>query len=122
MKTAMLVKMSDLMVPGTRLAHLGDMKVRGEACFYAIPGKTYGESVWEALGLPPGKMDKMKYVATPGIKREFTDQELEPLDEEWTRRYKSAVGSMIYLTRSRFDLLYSVKELARGMSALRQGD
>ncbi len=29
---------------------------------------------------------------------------------------------MIYATRSSFDLLYSVKELARGMSAPRQGD
>ncbi len=67
-------------------------------------------------------MDKMRYEATPGIKREFTDQELEPLDEEWTRRYKSAVGSMICFTRSRFHSLYSVKELARGRSAPRQGD
>ena len=30
LKTAMLVKMSGLMVPGTNSAHLGDTKVRGE--------------------------------------------------------------------------------------------
>ncbi len=52
---------------------------------------------------------------------EYADQELEPLDEERTHRYKSAAGSMIYLTRSRFYLFYSVKALANGMSAPRQG-
>ena len=34
------------------------------------PDKKYAESVREALGLTPDKMDEMKYVATAGIKRE----------------------------------------------------
>ncbi len=60
--------MLDLTVPGTNSAHLGEVKARGEDCFYANLDKKYGKSVWEALGLTPDKMDKMKYVAMPGIK------------------------------------------------------
>ena len=66
----MLVKMSDLVLPGTGSAHLGDTKVRGSDCFYTVPDKKYAEAVWEALGLDPTKMGKMKDMATPGVKRE----------------------------------------------------
>ena len=93
LRTTMLVKMSDLVLPGTSSAHLGDMKVRGIDCFYTVPDKKYAESVWEALGLTPDKMEKTKDLATPAIKRDYTDKELEPLDEEGARSASISIGS-----------------------------
>ena len=48
--------------------------------------------------------------------------EVEPLDEEQAKAYRSAVGSAIYLSSDRRDIQFAVKELARHMSALRQCD
>lgn len=45
-----------------------------------------------------------------------------PLDDEQTRRYRSAVGSAIYLSADRRDIQYATKELARRMSAPRECD
>ena len=46
----------------------------------------------------------------------------EPVNAEMAGRYRSAVGSGIYLSADRRDIAYSVKELARHMAAPRRCD
>ena len=48
--------------------------------------------------------------------------ETTPLSEEEAKRYRSAVGSAIYLSLDRRDIQYAVKEAARHMSQPRQCD
>jgi hypothetical protein len=64
-----------------------------------------------------------KGVATPGVKRpDPTPDEETELGPEEASKYRSAVGSLIYAAGIRTDILYAVKELARGMSKPRKID
>ena len=77
------------------------------------------EIVVEQLGL-----QNAKPVATPGIKEEGRTQEDcdQPLSEEEASKYRALVARYNYLSPDRPDISYSVKELARYMSAPTKGN
>ena len=79
-----------------------------------IDQKDYTEDIVEHFG-----MSGCNPVFTPGAGPELSLTQLENnlLDEEGKRRYQSIVGATMYLAQvSRYDILYAVNQLARGMS------
>ena len=66
---------------------------------------------------PPGKD-----TSTPGVKRHPSDEEEQPLPPEQGSRFRSAVGSLIYLSTDRWGVLYATKALARHMQQPRIAD
>ena len=73
------------------------------------------EIVVEQLGLKEAKP-----VSTPGAKEEGTIQEdsEQPLEGNEVSKYRALVARCNYSSPDRFDISYSVKELARNMSSL----
>ena len=79
-----------------------------------IDQKDHTEDVVERFG-----MKDCNPAFTPGAAPELSlnQPENDLLDEESKRRYQSVVGATMYLAQvSRYDILYAVNQLARGMS------
>jgi hypothetical protein len=112
-KTKVLLKCSPVLAPGCACSHLGDLKIRTLRGWVTVPSPKHLESMPLATGVKASG----KGVRTPGDKREPTEQEKQPLDEVYASKFRSAVGNMIYLSRSRPEILYTCKELARGEPA-----
>jgi hypothetical protein len=118
LKTKVLLKCSPVLSPGCSCEHLGDLKIRTRRGWVTVPNPKHLEQMLQATGIK----ESGKSVRTPGVKREPTENEKEVLDDAYTSKYRSAVGSLIYLSRCRPDVLYSTKELARGMAAPTKAD
>ena len=90
-------------------------KIRLEDAILTVPDEKHARNVIAALGLQPG--DKSQVPSTP---LDLTQK--EELDGEQTAKYRSAVGSAIYLSADRRDGQYATKELARRMARPRKCD
>ena len=69
------------------------------------------------------KLEDAKSVVTPGTKEEGHLKEgcEVPLSSDWTSHYRASVARLNYLAADRPDVAFSVKELARTMSAPTSG-
>ena len=110
------VQAGELEKEGTAVEFLGRTKIRTKDAIVTVPDAKHRKAIIAAAGItakdrsevPSKQLDLMRVVA--------------PLDDEKTKRFRSAVGSAIYLSADRRDIQYATKELARRMSAPRECD
>ena len=100
---------------GVSVEVLGKTKTRLPGCILTAPDPKHAENIIKALGLKPGEKSPV-----PSRKPDLGDT--TPLEAGDAARYRSAVGSGIYLSADRRDIQYAVKELARHMAAPRRCD
>ena len=100
---------------GVSVEVLGKTKTRLPGCILTAPDPKHAENIIKALGLKPGEKSPV-----PSRKPDLNDT--TPLEAGDAARYRSAVGSGIYLSADRRDIQYAVKELARHMAAPRRCD
>ena len=79
-----------------------------------INQKDYTEDIVERFGM---KGCNSAFTTGAGPECSLNQAENNLLDEEGKRRYQSIVGASMYLTQvSRYDILYAVNQLERGVS------
>ena len=100
---------------GVSVEVLGKTKTRLPGCILTAPDPKHAENIIKALGLKPGEKSPV-----PSRKPDLSDT--TPLEAGDAARYRSAVGSGIYLSADRRDIQYAVKELARHMATPRRCD
>ena len=94
---------------------LGRTKTRLRGAILTAPSPKHAQNIVRAVAISPTAKSQV-----PSRKADLSKTEL--LNAERAARYRSAVGSGIYLSADRRDIAYSVKELARHMSAPRECD
>jgi len=107
----LLLKVCGSIDIGCCFEQLGRLRVRVDAnTWWTIPDRRHAESVIaDVLGNRGSKS-----VSTPGVKKcTRVDSEELLLGESDTLRYRSAVGSLIFLAGDREDLQFCVKQLAK---------
>ena len=108
---------------GAGYEHLGDEKHRRADGWWTRSNPKYLLGAIKSLGLEEARLDAMKPIPTPGVKRGvLTEKEQEKLSSGNATKYRAAVGSLIYACRNRPDAQYAVKELARAMSSPNAAD
>ena len=106
------ITVGELEEPGTAVEVLGRTKVRTEEAVLTLPDIKHAENVCEQLGIGPE--DKG---TAPSKPLDLT--KVEELSAGDAARFRSAVGSAIYLSADRRDIQFAVKELARRMQTPR---
>ena len=109
------VQAGELEKEGTAVEYLGRTKVRSEDAILTIPDEKHRQAVISAAGISARDRSEVP-------SKQLNLLEATPLSEEEAKRYRSAVGSAIYLSLDRRDIQYAVKEAARHMSQPRQCD
>ncbi|CAE7226937.1 unnamed protein product [Symbiodinium sp. CCMP2592] len=102
------ITVGELEEPGTAVEVLGRTKVRTEDSILTLPDSKHAENVCEQLGIGP--KDKGTVPSRP-----LDLTKVEELSAGDAARFRSAVGSAIYLSADRRDIQFAVKELARRM-------
>ena len=83
-------------------------------------------STFISVGMSPSYIDAMlelygltqcRHALAPGSDALRNNFDVEPLDPEDHKRYRRAVGQLLWLSSVRPDIMYAVKELSRGLSA-----
>ena len=109
------VQAGELEKEGTAVEYLGRTKVRSEDAILTIPDEKHRQAVISAAGISARDRSEVP-------PKQLNLLETTSLSEEEAKRYRSAVGSAIYLSLDRRDIQYAVKEAARHMSQPRQCD
>ena len=109
------ITVGELEEPGTAVEVLGRTKVRTEEAILTLPDSKHADNVCEQLGIGP--KDKGTVPSKP-----LDLTKVEELSAGDAARFRSAVGSAIYLSADRRDIQFAVKELARRMQAPRVCD
>ena len=94
---------------GVAVEVLGRVKTRVEGAVLTAPDPKHCKNILAALEIKPNEKSPV-----PSRKLDLSKDEL--LDVGRAQRYRSAVGSAIYLSADRRDIAYSTKELARRMA------
>jgi len=115
-----LLKMSDKIIAGGAVKHLGRVKVRMPNGWCTIPDARHLDNVFQQVGYGKDKIPGRK-VATPGVKRDGTEFEEQPVAPELASPNRSATGSLIYYSQDVEVLSYGVKELARSLQTPTEG-
>ena len=111
------IQSGPLEAEGVAVEVLGRTKTRLKGAVLTAPDPRHTSNILQALGI--GEKEKSP---VPSRKQDLAPEKSEPLDAELASRYRSAVGSAIYLSSDRKDIAYSVKELARKMAQPRVCD
>ena len=109
------IQAGPLEAEGVAVEVLGRVKTRLEGAILTAPDPKHAKNILTALDIQPKEKS-----AVPS--RKLNLDENEPLADEFAKRYRSAVGSGIYLSADRRDIAYAVKELARHMAQPRLCD
>ena len=100
---------------GVAVEVLGRRKVRLAGAILTAPDPKHAENIIRTLGIGPKERSRV-----PSKKTDLNRD--EPLNAEMASRYRSAIGSGMYLSADRRDIAFGIKELARRMAAPRQCD
>ena len=73
---------------------------------------SYIDAMLELYGLT-----QCRHALAPGSDALRKNVDVEPLEPEDHKRYRRAVGQLLWLSSVRPDIMYAVKELSRGLSA-----
>ncbi|CAE7681372.1 unnamed protein product [Symbiodinium sp. CCMP2592] len=98
------ITVGELEEPGTAVEVLGRTKVRTEDSILTLPDSKHAENVCEQLGIGP--KDKGTVPSRP-----LDVTKVEELSAGDAAKFRSAVGSAIYLSADRRDIQFAVKEL-----------
>ena len=109
------IQAGPLEIEGVAVEVLGRTKTRLRGAILTAPNPKHAQNIVRAVAISPTAKSQV-----PSRKADLSKTEL--LNAERAARYRSAVGSGIYLSADRRDIAYSVKELARHMSAPRECD
>ena len=112
------LKQGDLEVPGTKQQILNKTKLYIDGAIITLPDPKHTDQILRLLNMDNGN----KASKVPSKKLELTDETLKPLSPTDAETYRSCVGSAIYLSHDRRDIMYAVKELARQMVNPRVAD
>ena len=89
--------------------------VKTENGWLKIPNQELLRQTVQDIGYSCDECEKLKIPETSGLKRRDSgDENPAPVDVSW---YRSCVGKLMYLAKDCEAILYSAKELARGMQA-----
>eukprot|EP00971_Amphidinium_carterae_P093519 1850764-Amphidinium_carterae.1 len=121
----LLTKSGPKLTNGTSHSYLGRRRIRIPDGWVIQPDSKHLTQVFEQLGMKDNNNDKekgqlRKSVSTPGVVRPWCEAEDQPLSMEDATKYRSCVGSLIYLSSDVECLAYAVKELARHLTTPRQ--
>jgi hypothetical protein len=97
---------------GSEIAFLKRRLVRLSDGIMLVPGTTV-EKVLKCFEGFFGKVPLQKTPCEAGIQQENQSQQLEPQDSS---SYRSIIGLLLYLSRDRLDIMFTVKELSAAMS------
>ena len=113
MKTTLTIKlMGYLHAEGDSVMNLGKKIVRIEGGFLMHDTDWRVDELIEIYGL-----QKAKTAVTPGIKEaKSSEADDELLSPEEHRRFREVLGKLIFLSRDRADITFSVKEAAKGLA------
>ena len=103
-----VLKTSAPIAPGSHGTFLGRKKVRTENGLFTAPSAKLVEEVLTALNL-----QECKPSPTPSEKLKMEQDDFEPLTEELASEFRTLTGKLLYIAKSRPDLAFAVKELAR---------
>ena len=118
----MLLKVSSPVEINEAYTCLGRKRVRLERGWMTIPADKHRKRIIEVLGLDKVEEGKtIKIPATPGIRRPYSEDDEQESDKDlW--EYRSAVGSMIFLSLEVETISSATKELARHLHQARNCD
>ena len=97
---------------GSEIAFLKRRLVRLSDGIMVVPGTTV-EKVLKCFEGLFGTVRVQKTPCEAGIQQEDQSQQLEPQDSS---SYRSIIGLLLYLSRDRLDIMFTVKELSAAMS------
>jgi len=100
---------------GVAVEVLGRTKTRLAGAIVTAPDPKHAENIIRTLGIGPKERSQV-----PSKKIDLNRD--EPLNAEMASRYRSAIGSGIYLSADRRGIAFGVKVLARRMADPRQCD
>ena len=109
------VQAGELEREGTAVEYLGRTKIRTKDAIITVPDERHYKAVISAAGISAKDRSEVP-------SRQLNLLETEPLDEAQCKKYRSAVGSAIYLSLDRREIQFAVKEAARRMSNPRKCD
>ena len=107
------IQAGPLEVEGTAVEVLGRVKTRLNGAILTAPDSKHADNIIRTINIGPKERS-----GVPSKKADLNNTEL--LNAEMAGRFRSAVGSGIYLSADRRDIAVGVKELARHMSAPRK--
>ena len=113
----MLLKVSDPVEKWDAVTYLGRKRVRLERGWMTIPDGKHRKRILEVLQLDT-KAEKVKVPPTPGIRRPYVEAEQEESDKPLFE-FRSATGSMIFLSSDVESIAFATKELARHLHKAR---
>ena len=109
------VQAGELEREGTAVEYLGRTKIRTKDAIITVPDDRHYKAVISAAGITAKDRSEVP-------SKQLNLLETEPLDEAQCKKFRSAVGSAIYLSLDRRDIQFAVKEAARRMSNPRKCD
>ena len=108
----LLLKLTGTLEEGRTVTFLGrEIRRTTDACELFMKPE-YIESMLKLYG-----MSNCKPAVAPGADTLRKSELAEPLNAEDHKRFRRAVGQLLWLSNVRPDILYAVKELSRGLSA-----
>ena len=107
------LKYSELQWVGSVVDALGKEKYRTKEIIASVPAVKHKHNILQLLGLSESNA---KPSPVPSKTRSTTEHQ-EPLEHDRAAIYRSAVGSAIYLSLDRRDIIFAVKELARRLQS-----
>ena len=113
MKQKFNVSFSDLGEPGTEISFLKRRLIRVSDGLVIVPGTTVSKVV-ESFEQFFGHARLQKIPCDAAVQQNDSSQLLGPKD---AKNYRSIIGLLLYLSRDRVDIMYSVKELSSFMAA-----
>ena len=102
---------------GAKIDVLGRSRYRLEDAIVSVPSEKYTDNFLAALD-----MQDCKSSPVPSKQWDRTEALVALEDPEDAKKYRTAVGNGIYLSRDRNDIKHAVQELARHMQEPRLGD
>ena len=108
MRTYILLEVSDAIIPGDAVEFLKPTKSRTELGCVMLPNKALRLRILEGLGYTEEKARTLRAVATPGVKRVFTDEDMQK-DVRPDTLFMSIGGCSMYLSSDMPSILYAGK-------------
>jgi len=113
MKQKFNVSFSEIGEPGTEISFLKRRLIRVSDGLVIVPGTTVSKVV-ESFEKLFGVARLQKIPCDAAVQQDDSSKLLSPQD---AKNYRSIIGLLLYLSRDRVDIMYSVKELSSFMAA-----
>eukprot|EP00971_Amphidinium_carterae_P328624 6460598-Amphidinium_carterae.1 len=121
-RSFLLIKVSPPLIEQSAHDYLGSDWVRTRSGWIIVPSQKHMDKVLDIMEYNTSGRPLPSGVVTPGVERQWTKEDEQELDAEAATKYRSAVGSLLYLSQVIEESAFSMKECARSLSGPRKGD